>query len=200
MYFKKETENQYLPFEITCLEAKTGGYILGIDDLGEGIGDELPGGALLAPDSNGVGRLVKTAALHADATDSATTYQVEKGHAFKVGQVVVNTALDGAAVAIDAIDTTNADYDVITVSATIGVALVAGKLLIEASAVATAGNGAFKYKPEGISRTKIDLTVANQSTGLMVRGTVNEANLASYVDDSIKALLPHIIFEQSIEE
>jgi len=152
-------------------------------------------GAVVGVDSNGLYHLFKTAKLHADATDSATTYQVKKGHEFVVGDFIVDSVLSGAAYAITAIDTTTSeDYDTITVGTTLGHAMSAGECLVQASAQAAAGSAAYKYTPKGIAVNSVDLTTANHGCGIMVRGTVNESLMPFFVDTTIKALFPLIRF------
>ena len=51
-----------------------------------------------------------------------------------------------------------------------------------------------KYKPVGITLNTIDLKLDNRSSGIMLRGTVNEAVTQLPVDDYVKGLLPHIIY------
>ena len=94
---------------------------------------------------------------------------------------------------ISAIDKSNADYDVITLAGTIGAAAV-GDVLVLATAAAAAGAAAFKYGPEAITMNKVDLTVANQVSGLLVRGTVNESVMPFPVDAGLKATLNFIRF------
>jgi hypothetical protein len=53
----------------------------------------------------------------------------------------------------------------------------------------------FIYTPVGVTITTVNLTLANQTSGIMVRGSVKEANLPYQVDADIKALLPLIRFE-----
>lgn len=52
----------------------------------------------------------------------------------------------------------------------------------------------FKYVPEVITMNKVDVTVANQQSGLLVRGTVNEAVMPYPIDEAMKALLHFIRF------
>lgn len=195
MYVKKESEYQNHPFVISILEDLVGGLTIGKNALAST--DELKAGALVGKDANGLGQVVKTAKLHADAANTDTDYQVEKGHEFKVGDVLVASVLTGStAYAITAIDTSNADYDVLTVGTTLGIALSAGDLFVEADAVNTsAGEASFKYEPIGFTLGSIDLSVDNQAAGVLVRGTVKEDLLPYPVDDTIKGKLSLIRFE-----
>ncbi|MBR8535394.1 hypothetical protein KDU71_07465 [Carboxylicivirga sediminis] len=102
----------------------TGGFTFDRSVLKDGV-DMLEKGALFAADyANKTAKLVKTAKLHANATNAATDYQVGKNHQFKVGEYFAATK-GGAAYAITAVDTSNAAYDVITLGTTLGVALTA---------------------------------------------------------------------------
>lgn len=52
-----------------------------------------------------------------------------------------------------------------------------------------------KYTPIGLTLNPVDLSKANQPIGVLLRGTVSEANMPQYVDADIKALLALIRFE-----
>ena len=82
--------------------------------------DELPPIVVVVKDGEtGLYHVLKTA-LASDA-GSETTYKVAKNHLFGVGDfVTIGGLLSGASDKITAIDKSNADYDVITVEATIG--------------------------------------------------------------------------------
>jgi len=56
-------------------------------------------------------------------------------------------------------------------------------------------NMGVKYAPAGLSINPVDLSKSNQSIGVLLRGSVSEANMPQYVDATIKALLPLIRFE-----
>jgi len=113
----------------------TSGFTFDRAALKDGV-DTLEKGALLALDfSAHTAKLVKTAKLNADATDSATNYQILKNHQLKVGEYLAVTK-GGAAYAITTINTSNEGYDVITLGTTLGVALTAddGIVFFESSA------------------------------------------------------------------
>lgn len=193
MYRKKQTEFQYAPVIIKVIEDVTGGGTIARAEL-KGVIDELPPGVVVGADSNGLYRVVKTAKVNAIAAADAVAYQVEKNHVFKVGEAVTNGgALEGAADVISAIDKSNADYDTITLAGTIGAAAV-GDVLVLAEKKAAAGASKFLYTPEAITMNKVDTTVANQQSGLLVRGTVNEAVMPYPVDSAIKAIMPLVRF------
>lgn len=193
MFRKKENEFQYAPVIIKVIEDVVGGGTIARAEL-KGVIDELPPGVVVGADSSGLYHAVKTAKVVAIAVSTAVAYSVAKNHIFKVGEAVTNGgALDGAADLIASIDKSNAEYDVITLAATIGAAAI-GDVLVLASAKAAVGATAFKYAPECVTMNKVDTTVANQQSGLLVRGTVNEAVMPYPVDNAIKGLMPLIRF------
>lgn len=91
------------------------------------------------------------------------------------------------------IDKSNASYDTITVAGAIGAAAI-GDVLILANVKAAANAAKFKYVPEAITMNKVDVTVANQQSGLLVRGTVNESVMPYPIDKDLKATLGFIRF------
>ncbi|SFK99728.1 hypothetical protein SAMN05216357_11074 [Porphyromonadaceae bacterium KH3CP3RA] len=193
MFRKKEKEFQYPPVIVKIIEDVVGGGTIARAAL-KGVIDELPPGVVVGKDTNGLYHPVKTAKVVVVAAADATKYKVAKKTIFEVGEIVaLGGSLEGAAVAITAIDRSDIDFDEITVGATLGAAAVDDVLVLAAEA-ADAGDAAFKYKPEAITMNKVDTTVANQQSGLLVRGTVNEAVMPYPVDDAIKVLLPLIRF------
>lgn len=193
MYRKKEKEFQYPPVIVKIIEDVVGGGTIARANL-KGVIDELPPGVVVGKDANGLYHPVKTAKIVVPAAAAATEYKVAKKTIFKVGEIVaLGGSLEGAAVAITAIDRSDIDFDKITVGATLGAAPV-GSLLVQADEAADAGDAKLKYKPEAITMNKVNTTVANQQSGLLVRGTVNEAVMPYPVDDAIKVLLPLIRF------
>lgn len=193
MYVAKETGTERSLCIELVLEDIPGGGVVDPDDfktttlvMGEG--------ALLGVDSNGILHLTKTAKIQANASSSATDYRVLKGHEFKVGDFVVDSALTGAAYAITGITTTETAYDTITVGTTLGHAVTTADCLVQAVAQASAGAGVYFASPIGIALNAVDLTKDNLGCGLMVRGTVNESLLPYTVDADIKAKLPLVRF------
>lgn len=171
-----------------------GGSVVAADFLSTTL--EMKEGAVLGKDSAGKYHLVKTAKIHENAGNTAVDYKVKKGHEFKVGEFVMNGATTTKAYAITEIDTTTSeDYDTITVGTTLGVAVVAGEVLVQAAAEATtAAAGTYKYVPAGIALNTVDLTVSNTGCGILVRGTVVESLLPYFVDAGVKAKLPLVRF------
>lgn len=118
-----------------------------------------------------------------------------KNHLFGVGDfVTVGGALTGASDKITAIDKSNANFDTITLEATIGAA-AKGLVLVQAKDKQAAKAAKLPYDGElVVTMNKVDLTVANQQSGLLVRGTVNESCMPFPVDKDLKALMSFIRF------
>lgn len=177
-----------IPF-LTVLEDWVGGIVVAAADLTQ---TSLPAGTPVGKDTNGLFHVIKQATLQANATDSATSYRVEKGHNLKVGDFITND-LSGAAYAILTLTTTVTDYDTITVGTTLGVALTAGDVIFEALAE-SASDSIWKYTPVGLTGHAIDIVAgSNPAVDCIVRGTVNTAVAPDYHAD-LKAALPQFIF------
>lgn len=193
MFRKKQSEFQYAPGIEKIIEDIQGGGTIARAEL-KGIIDELPPIVIVGKDEKGLYHVVKTALVTSVAAAEAVTIQIAKNHVFKVGEAVtIGGALAGASELITAIDKSNPAFDTITIAGAIGAAAV-GNVLVLAEAKAAAKAAKFKYNPEVITMNKVDVTVANQQSGLLVRGTVNEAVMPYPVDDAIKSMLHFIRF------
>lgn len=201
MFFKKEKEFQYHPAVIKMLEDVVGGGTIVRADLRTAIFDgmpldELPPYCVVGKDENGGYRVIKTALVTEALEAEGTTVKVNKSHLFAVGDfVTVGGDLKGASDRIIAIDKSNAGYDVITLEAKIDAAKV-GQVLVGVKEKSTAGKATLVTSSSElvITLSKVDLTVANQSCGLMVRGTISEGNMPFPIDAGLKALMSLIRF------
>ena len=83
----------------------------------------------------------------------------------------------------------------ITLAAAIG-AIAKDMVLVTVKAKADAGSAEATVETSEVAITmaKVDLTVANQSCGLMVRGTIEERNMPFPLDADLKKLMPLIRF------
>jgi hypothetical protein len=196
LQIRKSQETPYHPIFLKILEDIPGGVTFCVADLKTGT-EEIKAGALLGEDGSTAGlfHLVKVAELHADAANDATEYQVKKGHQFKVGDIIATKDVASCkAYAISEIDTSNEDYDVLTVGTSLGVAMTAadGVYLIQAAAQDTSG-GAFsvKYPAEAILNANLDISGDNPNViaAAVVRGTVKESLLPYPVSDAQKTAL-----------
>jgi hypothetical protein len=199
MYLKRESEFQYHPGIELILEDVQGGGTIARSDLVNAVFagvklDELPPLVIVVKDeTTGVYHVLKTAAVQAVAAANTVVYQVKKNHLFAVGDVVtLGGDFTKAADVITAIDKSNSAFDKITLAGTIGAAAL-GEVLVQAKAKAEAGSAEPLYGKTTselpITMNKINLTVANQSSGLLIRGTVNGSVMPFPIDDAIKARL-----------
>lgn len=203
MYRKREREFQYPPGIEKIIEDVIGGGTIDRRNLrnalfnGKSL-DELPPIVIVVKDpGTGLYHVLKTALVsEAPAADAdAIAYKVTKNHLFGVGDfVTIGGALTGASDMITAIDKSNAEFDTITLKATIGAA-AKGQVLVQAKDKQAANAAKLPYDGElVVTMNKVDLTVANQQSGLLVRGTVNESCMPFPVDKDLKVLMPFIRF------
>jgi hypothetical protein len=155
--------------------------------------DIIPAGTVVGKDGGGLFHAIKTAKLYTAAGNTDTTYQVYKGHGFKVGDFIA--ALTGAkASAITVIDTSNASYDVLTVGTTLGVVIAQYAGIFQAAAQATSNTSAFKYTPFAVTGDDVKIkTGDNHLVDAYLRATLFDAD-APIVTAQIKAALPHILW------
>ena len=172
------------------LEDLPGGLCISVADLTQAAVEV---GTPVGKDTNGLGHVIKTAKMQANATNSATDYRVEKGHNFKVGNFFTSGLLKKA-FAITAITTTETAYDTITLGTTLGVAVSEGDVMLEALAQATGNTSAYKYTPVGLVGMAFDVeALDNPFTQVVVRGSVIES-LCPPIHSDIKTTLSHIRF------
>ena len=165
------------------------GITVSADDLTQKVLHE---GTPVGKDENGLYHVVKVAVLTDDATNSATTYTVKKGHNFKVGDVLM-LAPGGAAYAITAIATNSGDgsKDDLTVGTTLGVAAKAGDSLYLA---AGASGAAFKYAPVALVGESYDVdALSNHIVNAWTIGQIRESNIPP-IGAEVKAKLTGIQF------
>lgn len=200
MFYKKEKEFQYAPGIEKIIEDVTGGGTIGRASLRGALFnghplDELPPIVIVMKDEDGVYCVLKTARVSEAVVEGAETIKVAKNHLFAVGDfVTVGGDLQGASNAIAAIDKSNKGYDLITLAATIGAASK-DAVLVAAKDGQDAGKATLPYDGETVlTMSKVDLTVANQQCGLLVRGTVNQACMPFPIDKGLRALMPFIRF------
>ncbi len=149
----------------------------------------LPAGSAFVADETAT--LLKSTLVFADATNSATTIQVTKGTQFAVGDNIGKA--DGAkSIDITAIDRTNAAYDAITVSATLGYALTHGDTLVQAS---NANASAVILKPNGLLYNDV-VVDTNATITLVVEAVAYKRRIPPIITASMAAL-PQITFTNS---
>ena len=193
-FLSQEREFQYKPGIVKELEDVVGGGTIDRSELRkavfpEGTLDELPPLTPVVKDpATGVYHVIKTARIYEAA--SAAKYKVEKKHLFAVGDAVtLGGAFDKASDVIKDIDKSDPKFDTITLAGTIGAA-VKGDVLVLSKDKQAAGSAVPKYGDKGsevfLTKNKVNLTVANQSCGLLVMGTVTEASMLFPLDNALK--------------
>lgn len=167
------------------------GITVSADDLTQKVLHE---GTPVGKDENGLYHVVKVAVLTDDATNSATTYTVKKGHNFKVGDVVM-LATGSKAYTITEI-ATNADdatSDDLTVDTTLGTAAKAGDSLYLAAKAGASGS-AFKYAPVALVGESYDVDeLSNHIVNAWTIGQIRESNIPP-IGAEVKAKLTGIQF------
>lgn len=187
---KKVISNGVVIFQ-KVLETARGGFAL--DVTGLVIGDTLKGGSLISFDeSTRIAKVIKSAVVQANAANNAVNIRVTKGHFLKVGDNLART-LGGAAYAISAINTTDPDYDQVTVATTLGVALTAGDVLFVSTA--SGASAAATLTPSGLLYEDTEIQ-SHSDISVVVRGTVYARRIPG-ITSELKAKLPLIIFSQS---
>ena len=142
-------------------------------------------------DQNGLSHVIKTAKVYEAANANATSIKVEKGSQLKVGDIIAKT-INGAAVAIAAITTSNASYDTLTVtlnSSTGLGALTAGDALVEVAEAAAESGAALKYTPLAMVADSHDV-LANDNLWIpaIVMGTFKLSVIPAISDDILSKL------------
>lgn len=164
-----------------------GGVTVKVAELG---GAALKEGTPLAyAAADGMFHVAKTALIVSNAADDATTYDVAKGHHFKVGDKFGTEGANGQA--ITAIDkTTNTDKDVITVGTTLGVAITAASKTVAFET--NTGAKTPKYAPTAIAGSNYDVVASdNLFVDAWVIAVVRVGN-APLVNDTLKGTMKGI--------
>ena len=163
----------------TKLEVVPGGVTVAIADLN--IANlTLYAGTPIGRDANNLYHVIKGAVAYANASNTDTSYQVKKGHNFKVGDFY-STGVGTKAYAITAIDTTTSTlYDTITVGTTLGVAVTAGDAFIQAKQQATGNTSVLNVEPSGYVGTHSDVVAGdNLLVDCVLRGSMRAAALTA---------------------
>ncbi len=162
-----------------------GGVSIKTSELG---GDYVREGAVLTkPDNNGLTHVVKTADVYAAVAAADTTIKVKKYHNFKVGDFVL-VALSGLASTITAIDTSNKDYDTLTIDQALGEIALGGQIA-EAAAKSTTTTSALKYAPFCLAGTgKKFENNSNLDMDAWVIAVTKGNALPSFIESALKGV------------
>ncbi len=162
-----------------------GGVTVSVADLG---GAGLFEGTPLAVGKDGLYVVVKTAQILTDAAKTDKTYEVAKGHHFKVGDHFATAECAGQI--ISAIDKTDASKDVITLAEALGEVVKAGTCAFESD-----GNTKeLKHVPIAIAGSNYDVEAGdNLFVDAWVIGVVRKGN-APIINDAIAEALKCIVY------
>jgi hypothetical protein len=124
----------------------------------------------------------------------AQDLKLVKGHFLKVGEYVAAT-VGGAAYAISAIDTSNDNYDLVTLETALGVALSVGDVIFKSSATGET-DGALHVTPKGLLFDNVKVE-DNVTCAVVLRGTVYKKRVVNGIHSEVENALPLIIFSES---
>ena len=160
-----------------------GGVTVSAADLG---GKALLEGTPLGKGSDGLFKVCKTAQIITLADAAATTYEVAKGHHFKVGDRFATDACKGQT--ITAIDKSDAAKDIITLEATLGAQVKAETCAFESSG----NNMTLKVTPLAVAGSSYDVeSNDNLFVDAWVQAVVRESNapiMSSKIKDALKVV------------
>jgi hypothetical protein len=181
-------------------ELAQGGFLLDITGYAsfDASGNQLyiPAGTPMVFDEAArTAKALKVGVFAANATNTATDYQVSKGHQYKVGDYF--SALPGAkAYAITAIDTSNANYDTISVGTTLGTAVTTGQFNFASSTTGASNSSYGGVNGVLYDDAKIE---AGKPVSIVIRGTAYARRVpySTGLDAALKTAGAFIIYSQS---
>lgn len=155
-----------------------GGFTL--DKSNVAVGDVVARGSVIQFDeATRLAKLVKTGRVTEAASASAVAYKIAKGSSFAVGG-----NFGGKTIA--AIDKSNADYDLVTVDATIGTAQAVGAVIVEDATTDYLGLNEYEFE---VHSGDVEVTLRHS-------GTVYERRTPG-IGSVLGAKMPRIIRSQS---
>lgn len=174
---KRAKDNRVVKCILHRIADIPGGVTVKTANLG---GTALFEGTPIGKGKDGVFEVCKTAQVITQSDASAKTYEVAKGHHFKVGDRFATADCDGQT--ITAIDKSNPAKDVITVGTTLGAIVKVGTCAFESSGA----NKTLKVIPVAIAGSNEDVDAnSNLFVSAWVHAVVRESN-APIVNDAIK--------------
>lgn len=185
MTIKRKKDNRVLKCILHRTADIPGGVGVSVANLG---GSALLEGTPIGKGSGGLFEVCKTAKVLTQAEASATTYEVAKGHHFKVGDRFAANDCDGQV--ISAIDRNDEAKDVITIQTTLGKVVKAGDCAFESKGA----NTTLKVTPIAIAGSNEDVENGeNLWVSAWVIGVVQEGN-APAVNETIKTALNGVVY------
>ena len=185
MTIKRSREQRTVKCVLHRVADIPGGVGVAVANLG---GSVLYEGTPLGKGSGDLYEVCKTAKVLTKAEASATTYEVAKGHHFKVGDRFATADCNGQEIA--SIDRTDTAKDIITVKASLGEVVAAGTCAFESKGEDTN----LKVTPVAVAGSDEEVNTGdNLFISAWVVGVVREAN-APATNDAIKAALKCVAY------
>ena len=182
---KRAKDNRVVKCILHRIADIPGGVTVKTANLG---GTTLFEGTPIGKGKDGLFEVCKTAQIVTKAEAAATTYEVAKGHHFKVGDRFATDSCNGQT--ITAIDKSDATKDIITVGTTLGAVVNAGTCAFESSGA----NKVLKVVPVVIAGSNEDVDAnSNLFVSAWVHAVVRESN-APIVNDAIKSGVKNVAF------
>lgn len=182
---KRAKDNRVVKCVLHRIADIPGGVTVKTANLG---GTALLEGTPIGKGKDGVFEVCKTAQIVTKAEADATTYEVAKGHHFKVGDRFATDACNGQTVT--AVDKSDATKDIITVGTTLGAVVNAGTCAFESSGA----NKALKVVPVAIAGSNEDVDAnSNLFVSAWVHAVVRESN-SPIVNDAVRTALKGVVY------
>ena len=182
---KRKKDNRALKCLLHRVADIPGGVAVSVANLG---GSALFEGTPIGKGQNGLFEVCKTAKVLTQAEATATTYEVAKGHHFKVGDRFAANDCNGQT--ITAIDKSNEAKDVITVGTTLGKVVKAGDCAFESKGA----NATLKVTPIAVTGSNEDVVDGdNLWVSAWVIGVLKEET-APGANEIIKAALKSVVY------
>lgn len=167
------------------LENASGGFTL--EDVFPA-GEVIPAGTPIeADDATRKAKVAKIAIVQAQALETEKNYKVLKGHLLQAGMKIKHGS--ATAQTITKVDKSNSDYDILTLSATLGVQIESGQAVLEESTDVSKIKGIL-YEAVTIGANK------SASVSVTIRGTVYARRIPP-ISKELKEKMPNIIFSES---
>lgn len=186
LHIERKKDNRVVKCILHRVADIPGGVTVKVSTLG---GTALFEGTPIGVDANGLYAVCKTAQIITKAEAGVTTYEVAKGHHFKIGDRFATADCNGQT--ITAIDKTDAAKDIITVEAALSESeIAAGTCAFESSGA----NKTLKVAPVAIAGSNEDVkNESNLFVSAWVIGVVNKAT-APIVNDAIQSTLKGVVY------
>ena len=186
LQIKRSKDSRILKCIIHRLADIPGGVTIQTSELG---GDTLLEGTPISAGNDGIYHVTKTVLVVTDAAADAKQYEIAKGSQLKTNDYIGSADIAGKKVTN--IDKTDPSKDVITLNATLAVAVAAGTVLSEVKA---ADSKELKYSPVAVAGSSYSIYPNdNLFVDAWVFGMVKEG-MAPSVGNEVKQALKGIIY------